>query len=79
MFTAEVIEDGLAEGWNMVENVAWVGVGNTTVEDSVKINVQNNKRYHIIITACIVSIVICLIVIVIMILIIVKRNTNQKS
>jgi len=79
MFTAEIVDDNLAEGANSIENVVWVGVGNTTVEDSVKINVQNNKRYNTIIAIHTVLIAIFLIAIIILLFKILRRNKKLKQ
>lgn len=79
MFTAEVVDDDLAEGLNTIENVALGGPGSTTIEDSIKITVQNNKSYNIIITVHVVLIVIFLTCIAILICRIAKRNKIQKS
>ena len=77
-FTAEVVDSNLEEGINTIENSVWVGVNETTIEDSIKINVQNNKRLNIIITVHIVLIIICLITIIVLIYRIIKRNKIQK-
>ena len=78
-FTAEVVDSNLEEGINTIENLVWVGVNDTTIEDSVKIIIQNNKRYNTIITIYTVLIAICLITIIILLLKILRRNKNLKQ
>ena len=78
-FTAEVVDNNLEEGINTIENFVWVGVNDTTIEDSVKIIIQNNKRFNIIFTIHIILIVICLAIIIILIHRTIKRNKIQKS
>jgi len=78
-FTAEVVYNNLEEGINTIENFVWVGVNDTTIEDSVKIIIQNNKRFNIIFTIHIILIVICLAIIIILIHRTIKRNKIQKS
>lgn len=78
-FTAEVVDSNLEEGINTIENFVWVGVNDTTIEDSVKIIIQNNKRFNIIFTIHIILIVICLAIIIILIHRTIKRNKIQKS
>lgn len=77
-FTAEVVDSNLEEGINTIENFVWVGVNDTTIEDSIKIIIQNNRRFNIIFTIHIVLIVICLTIIIILICRIIKRNKFQK-
>lgn len=77
-FTAEVVDGNLEEGINTIENFVWVGVNDTTIEDSIKIIIQNNRSFNIIFTIHIVLIVICLTIIIILICRIIKRNKIQK-
>lgn len=78
-FTAEVVDSNLEEGINTIENLVWVGVNDTTIEDSVKIIIQHNKRYNTIIAIYTVLIAICLITIIILLLKILRRNKNLKQ
>ena len=76
MFTVEVIDDNLSEGLNTIENIVSGGMENTTIEDSVKINIQNNKNFNTRIIVQIVAAIICLITIIVCK--IVKRIKNHK-
>lgn len=78
MLTAEVVDGDLVEGSNAIENIVWGSAGNTTIEDSIKINVQNNKKFYMIIAVYVVWGVICLIITAILIRKVVKRNKQHK-
>ena len=80
MFTAEVVDDDLSEGLNTIENIVSGGIENVIIEDSVKINIQNNKGYDTIITVHVVLIAICFCVFIIMLLLkIFRRSQKQES
>lgn len=76
MFTVEVVDDDLSEGLNTIENVVSGGIENTIIEDSVKINIQNNKKFNTIIIGHVVVAIICLIIIIVCR--IAKQNKNHK-
>lgn len=78
-FTAEVVDNNLEESIDTIENFVWVGVNNTTIEDSVKIIIQNNRRCNTIITVYTVLNAICLIIIVILLLKILRCNKKLKQ
>lgn len=76
IFTAEVVDDDLSEGLNTIENIVSGGMKNTIIEDSVKINIQNNKKFNIIIIGHVAVAIICLIIIIVCR--IAKQNKNHK-
>lgn len=79
MFTAEVVDDDLAEGKNTLVNWSQAGVGDTTIQDNAQVVVYNNKRFYTIVTIYVVLIAICLVIIVILIRRIIKRNRANKA
>lgn len=66
MFTAEVVDDNLQQGSNLIKNVVLVGVGDTTMKSSVEVRVQNNKRFCIIIKIYVILITIFLVAVILM-------------
>lgn len=78
-FKAKVVDEDLDQGSNILANWAQAGVGDVTIQDSVEIRVQNDKRYHIVLTIYGRVITLCLLVIVITIWKIMKRNNMEKA
>lgn len=78
-FKAKVVDEDLDQGSNILANWAQAGVGDVTIQDSVEIRVQNDKRYHIVLTIYGMVITLCLLVIVITIWKIMKRNNMEKA
>lgn len=78
-FKAKVVDEDLDQGLNILANWAQAGVGEVTIQDSVEIRVQNDKRYHIVLTVYGMVITLCLLVIVITIWKIMKRNNMEKA
>lgn len=78
-FTAEVVDKDLDQGLNILTNWAQTGVGDVTIQDSVEIRVQNDRRYHMILTAYGIAILVCLTISVILIWKNIKRYKNKKS
>jgi len=76
MFTVEVVDDDLSEGLNTIVNVVSGGIENTIIEDSIKINIQNNKGFNILIIGHVAAAIICLIIIIVCR--IAKQNKNHK-
>ena len=77
-FIAEVVDDDLEQGTNIVTNWAQAGVGDVTIQDSVEIRVRNDSKYHMILTIYGTIIAVCLLVIVITIWRIIKRNSQKQ-
>lgn len=77
-FAAEVVDEGLDQGLNVLRNLAQVGVGDVTVQDSVEIRVRNDRKYHIILAVYGAIIAICLLIIVRMICKIIIRNNFKR-
>lgn len=77
-FTAEVVDENLEQGSNILTNWAQAGVGDVTIQDSVEIRVQNDRKYHMILTAYGVAIVFCLIIIATTIWKTIKRNNLEQ-
>ena len=78
MFTAEVVDDDLAEGKNTLVNWSQAGVCDTTIQDNAQVVVYNNKRFYTIVTIYVVLIVVCLVIIAVLIHRIIKRNKAKK-
>lgn len=77
-FLAEVVDEDLDQGLNILTNWAQVGVGDVTIQDSVEIRVRNDRKYYITLTVYGAIIVICLLIIVVMTWRIVKRNNYKR-
>lgn len=77
-FAAEVVDDNLEQGLNILTNWAQVGVGDVTIQDSVDVRVQNDRKYYMILTVYGVIIVVCFLIIVFMIRRIIKRNNLKR-
>lgn len=67
MFTAEVVNENLADGSNTLYSWGQTGVGAKTLQDDAKVRVQNDKKFIIaatilslLITACLVAIIVLL-------------------
>lgn len=73
-FTAEVVDEDLEQGLNVLTNWSQAGVGDVTIQDSAEVRIQNDAKYHIILTVHIVVILICFIVLVITICKAIKRH-----
>lgn len=78
-FTAEVVDEDLDQGLNILTNWVQVGVGDVTIQDSVEIRVQNDGKYHMVLTVYGVLITICLLIIAITIWKIIKRNNLERA
>lgn len=74
IFTAEVVDEDLAEGSNTLVNWVQVGVGDTTIQDYARVVVQNNAGFYRILAGYGTAIAICLIIIVILIRKIIKKR-----
>ncbi len=73
-FTAEVVDEDLEQGLNVLTNWSQAGVGDVTIQDSAEVRIQNDAKYHVILAAHIVVILICFIVLVITICKAIKRH-----
>lgn len=78
-FTAEVVDEDLKQGANILTGWAQAGVGDVTIQDSVEIRVQNDGKYHMVLTVYGVIITICLLIIAIMIWKIINRNNIERA
>lgn len=78
-FTAEVVDEDLDQGLNILTNWAQAGVGDVTIQDSVEIRVQNDGKYHMVLTVYGVLITICLLMIAMTIWKIIKRNNLERA
>lgn len=78
IFTAEVVDEDLADGSNTLVNWVQVGVGDTTIQDYARVVVQNNAGFYRILAGYIIAIIICIIAIAILIRRIVKNNKTKK-
>lgn len=63
MFTAEVIDNNLAPGSNILVNWGQAGVGSTVIQDYARVVVYNDIFFRVISTILLVLIAICLIII----------------
>lgn len=63
MFTAEVVDEDLAEGSNTLVNWVQVGVGDTTIQDYVQVIVQKNITFQYLTIVIAATIVILLVII----------------
>lgn len=79
-FTAEVVDENLDQGLNVLTNWSQAGVEDKTIQDSVEVRVQNDTKYIRTIAIYIVVICICFIVSVIAICKAIKRykETQRK-
>ncbi|WP_288854796.1 hypothetical protein [uncultured Bacteroides sp.] len=79
MFTAEVVDDNLADGSNTLINWAQVRVGDTVMQDDARVYVQNNKVF--IIAAEILSflIIVCLTAVIILIKKVIRQKQNRHG
>lgn len=79
-FTAEVVDESLDQGLNVLTNWSQAGVGDVTIQDSAEVWVQNDKKYKIILTAHIAVILICFTIFIITICKTIKRHkaTQRK-
>lgn len=78
-FTAEVVDEDLEQGTNILTSWAQAGVGDATIQDSVEIRVQNDSRYHMILTVYGVMIAACLFIIITIIWKIIKHNKPKRA
>ena len=67
------------QGLNILTNWAQAGVGDVTIQDSVEIRVQNDGKYHMVLTVYGVLITICLLMIAMTIWKIIKRNNLERA
>lgn len=72
-FTAEVVDENLDQGLNVLTNWSQAGVGDKTIQASAEVRVQNDAKYIRTITIYIIVICICFIVSVITICKAIKR------
>lgn len=79
MFTAEVVDEDLAEGSNMLVNWVQVGVGDTTIQDYAQVMVQKNITFQCLTIVIVATIVILLAIILGLIYKIqhIKKNLNN--
>lgn len=79
-FTAEVVDENLDQGLNVLTNWSQAGVGDKTIQDSAEVRVQNDAKYIRTITIYIVVICICFIISIITICKTIKRHkaTQRK-
>lgn len=79
-FTAEVVDENLDQGLNVLTNWSQAGVGDKTIQASAEVRVQNDAKYIRTITIYIIVICICFIVSVIAICKAIKRykETQRK-
>lgn len=76
-FTAEVVEDGLACGSNVLVDWAATTVGSYVIQDSARVRVENGKMLHILtIVVCILGL---LLVIVLAWIKILEKNNSEKK
>ena len=61
-FTAEVVNENLDQGMNVLTNWSQAGVGDKTIQDSAEVRVQNDTKYHRTIAAYFMTIFICSII-----------------
>lgn len=64
-FIAEVVNDDLDQGLNILKNWAQFSVEGVTIRDSVEIRIRNDTKYHMVMAIHIIVIVICLIIFII--------------
>lgn len=79
-FTAEVVDENLDQGLNVLTNWSQAGVGNRTIQDSAEVRVQNDTKYIRTVTIYIIVICICFIISIITICKTIKRyKTIQRK
>ena len=77
-FIAEVVNDDLEQGLNILKNWAQASVEDVTIRDSVEIRIWNDAKYHVIIAIHIIVIVICLIIFIISLYKTIKRRKTSR-
>lgn len=78
MFTAEVVDDNLAEGSNALVNWAHVEVGGTNRQHCATVEVSKGWIFFALSTALILLIIICLVIAIITFLAIIKQKHRPK-